>query len=93
MEVADTSFAIKGIEEKNNGQDTQFETTHSNGKYICSGKSVEPISERMAKLLLLLYQKRSERRVALCEPTTWEMVQMEQADELVQEPQMAQYIV
>jgi hypothetical protein len=47
----------------------------------------------MAKLLLSLYQKRSERPLALCEQTIGEMVQMEQADELAQEPQMAQYVV
>ena len=31
--------------------------------------------------------------MALCEPTTGEMVQMEQANEFVQEPPMAQYFV
>ena len=31
--------------------------------------------------------------IALCEQATGEMVQMEQADEFVQEPQMAAYIV
>lgn len=47
----------------------------------------------MAKLLLLLYQKISQRPVALCKQTIGEMVQMEQADEFVQEPQMAEYVV
>jgi hypothetical protein len=47
----------------------------------------------LAKLLLLLYQKRSERPLALYEPTIGKMVQMEQADELTQEPQMAEYFV
>ncbi len=31
--------------------------------------------------------------MALCEPTAWEMVQMEQANELAQEPEMAEYLV
>ncbi len=31
--------------------------------------------------------------MALCEQTTWKMVQMEQADEFAQEPQMAEYSV
>ena len=71
----------------------QFATTYPNGQYICGSEFVESIIAWLAKLLLLLYQKRSEWAVALCEQATGEMVQMEQADEFVQEPQMAAYIV
>ena len=66
---------------------------YPNGQYICGSESVESINEWLAKLLLLLYQKRSEWAVAICKQTNREMVQMEQADEFVQEPQMVEYIV
>ena len=70
MEVTDTSLAIKGIEEKYNGQDTQPTTTYPNGQYLRGSKSVESIGAGLAKLLLSLYQKRPERPVALCKQTT-----------------------
>ena len=57
---------------------------------ICGCEFVESIGAGMAKLLRLLYQKRYEQPMALCKQTTGEMVQMEQADEFVQEPQMAE---
>jgi hypothetical protein len=55
METSDTFLAIKGIEESDNGQDTQPEIIYPNGQYIylCS-KSFESIGAGLAKLLLSL---------------------------------------
>ena len=66
---------------------------YPNGKFICGCESFESIGAWLAKLLLLLYQKRSEWPMALCKQTTLEMVQIEQADESAQKTHMVAYIV
>ena len=93
MEADDTTLTLKVSKEKYHGQDTQPAITYPDGEYIRGSQSIKSIGTRLAKLLLSFYKKRPEWPMAICEQTTWKMVQMEQADELVQEPKMAKYIV
>ncbi|HEY8661444.1 MAG TPA: group II intron maturase-specific domain-containing protein [Hanamia sp.] len=43
METSDTSLAIKGLEESDNGQDTQPEIIYPNGQYICGANLLNPL--------------------------------------------------
>ena len=93
LEADDIAVALKVSKEKYHGQDPQPAITYPDGEYIRGSQSIKSIGTRLAKLLLSFYKKRPEWPMAICEQTTGKMVQMEQADELVQEPQMAQQIV
>ena len=92
-EAAHTSITIYAKQESYHGQSAQPETTHPHRQHLCSSQSAKSVGTGLAKLLLCLEQMGFKQRLEIYKQATGKMVQMEQTDEPVQEPQMAEYFV